>query len=278
MKKFTAVVFAIFMVFAMSACSKEEVSYDNMLDKILATGELTIATSPDFPPLEFQILGKKGQDSYVGADISLAKYIAEQLGAELKIEAMDFSTCLAAATDGTVDLVISGLAWKPDRAESMELSRTYNYEAQSPDDGHTVLVLKDEVDSYKTAADFAGKKVAAQTGSLQYELVEGELHEDVVIEPITDLTTAVLMLTSGKVNAVAVSKANGESFAKNYPEIAVAEFMFDFTDDGNVVGTKKGESELIAKVNELIDKAEAEGLLQKWYDEAKELADSQGIN
>ena len=37
---------------------------------------LTVATSPDFAPMEFVDTSKEGQDQYIGFDISLAKYIA----------------------------------------------------------------------------------------------------------------------------------------------------------------------------------------------------------
>ena len=44
--------------------------------KTVTPGVLTVATSPDFAPMEFTDPTKQGQDMYVGFDITLAKYIA----------------------------------------------------------------------------------------------------------------------------------------------------------------------------------------------------------
>ena len=61
MKKLISAVLVLAMLFAFAGCngSKKET--------------LKVATSPDFAPMEFVDSSKKGQDSYVGFDITLAK-------------------------------------------------------------------------------------------------------------------------------------------------------------------------------------------------------------
>ena len=44
-----------------------------------------MGTSPDFAPWEFKDVSS-GTTEYVGADVELAKYIAEKLGVELEIK------------------------------------------------------------------------------------------------------------------------------------------------------------------------------------------------
>ena len=51
---------------------------------------LKVAISPDFAPMEFVDPTKTGQDQFVGFDVSLSKFIAEELGMELEIMPMDF--------------------------------------------------------------------------------------------------------------------------------------------------------------------------------------------
>ena len=51
---------------------------------------LTVALSPDFAPMEFIDTSKSGQDQYVGFDVTLAKFIADELGMDLEIKAMSF--------------------------------------------------------------------------------------------------------------------------------------------------------------------------------------------
>ena len=66
MKKTIALLLAVLMIAAMLAgCQKKE-----------ERGVLTVAISPDFAPMEFVDTSKSGQDSYVGFDVFLAKFIA----------------------------------------------------------------------------------------------------------------------------------------------------------------------------------------------------------
>lgn len=97
----------------------------NALEKIKADGVLTVALSPDFSPMEFVDSSKTGQDQYVGFDITLAKYIAENLGVELVIEPMGFDASQTAVYTGSVPMSISGYSWTEDRAENYELSDYY---------------------------------------------------------------------------------------------------------------------------------------------------------
>lgn len=99
MKKFVSLLLALMMALSLVACgSKADTKTDddtvtepaNALEKIKADGVLTVALSPDFSPMEFVDSSKTGQDQYVGFDITLAKYIAENLGVELVIEPMGF--------------------------------------------------------------------------------------------------------------------------------------------------------------------------------------------
>lgn len=287
LKKFVVILLAISTIFVFASCGNKQETVANgdnssnqgksRLDTILETGKITMATSPDFAPNEFIDLTKTGQESYVGSDIELGKYIANKLGVELVIEAMDFSACQAAVSSGSVDMAISAFAWKEDRAESMGLSDFYNME-DSDGKSQGILVLKENADKYKTAADFSGKVVAAQNGALQSELVVSQLPEDVKLESITSLNDAVLMLITGKIDALAVASDNGEAFAKNYDEITMSDFYFDYTSQGNVVAVKKGEDELLNKINEIIAEVNKNALYPQWKADAISLANKLGID
>ena len=105
-----------------AAASETTAEASNRLEEILAAGKITMATSPDYPPYEFEDLTKTGQDAYVGADIELAKYIAQELGVELEIKPMTFDAMLAAVGEGSVDFALAGMTAKEERKTSMDLS------------------------------------------------------------------------------------------------------------------------------------------------------------
>ncbi|MCI8515590.1 MAG: transporter substrate-binding domain-containing protein [Hungatella sp.] len=255
--------------------SQDSGDYDpnGAIAKIKAAGKLTMGTAPDFAPWEFKDVSS-GTTEYVGSDIELGKYIAQQLGVELEIKPMEFSAIQQALASGNIDIGISGFAYTEKRAEALGLSERYNVNAAA---GQGLLVLKDQAADYDSAESFAGKKIAAQNASLQHTLVQEQLPKDVQVQIVTQVTDGVMMLTTGKVDAVAVSGDNGESLVKTYPDLAMAEFKFAYDSDGNVVAVKKGNDELLTAINEIIAEVNETGLYEEWKTQAKALADSLGI-
>lgn len=268
-KLFCAALAAAMLMATMSGCGSSQ----NRLEKILESGKLVLATSPDFAPLEFEDLSS-GEAQYVGSDIELAKYIAEKLGVELEISAMDFSAVQAAIPSGQADIAISGFARTEERAQNMELSTPFNI---TEDGGQTVLVAKGEGANYTAAEDFSGLQIGAQNGSLQYNLVSEQLPEDVEIVPVGSLNDGVLMLETGKIDALASDLSNAELLLESHDGIETTDFMFEYSSEGNVAAVKKGETELIEAVNEIIDEVNELGLYEQWKDEATELAKSLGL-
>ncbi len=268
-KLFCAALAAAMLMATMSGCGSSQ----NRLEKIKESGKLVLATSPDFAPLEFEDLSS-GEAQYVGSDIELAKYIAEKLGVELEISAMDFSAVQAAIPSGQADIAISGFARTEERAQNMELSTPFNI---TEDGGQTVLVAKGQGANYTAAEDFSGLQIGAQNGSLQYNLVSSQLPDDVEIVPVGSLNDGVLMLETGKIDALASDLSNAELLLESHDGIETTDFMFEYSSEGNVAAVKKGETELIEAVNEIIDEVNELGLYEQWKDEATELAKSLGL-
>ena len=181
----------------------ENVDPNGHLGKVLAAGKITMGTSPDFAPWEFKDVSS-GTTEYVGADVELAKYIAEKLGVELEIKPMEFSAIQQAVTSGNIDMGISGFAYTDERAEAMGLSERYNVNTKK---GQGLLVKKELASQYNTAESFAGKKVATQNATLQNKLATEQLPSDVQIQLVTNITDGVMMLTTGKVDALADRKS-----------------------------------------------------------------------
>ena len=261
MKKLISAALVLAMVLSFAGCnsSKKET--------------LKVATSPDFAPMEFVDSSKKGQESYVGFDITLAKYIAEGLGKELEIIPMSFDACQVAVEVGSVDMSISGFSWTAKRAENYNMSDYYY--AGDNETEQTIVTTKANEGKFTSAADFSGKKIAAQTASLQLDLCKEQLPADCEIVEVGDLTTAFLQLQNGDFDGIAVAVGQAKVFISNNAE-TTALSGFDFEVDpksvGNVVLMPKGADELTAKVNEILAKAYNEGLYEKWYADALELS------
>ena len=261
MKKLISAALVLAMVLSFAGCnsSKKET--------------LKVATSPDFAPMEFVDSSKKGQESYVGFDITLAKYIAEGLGKELEIVPMSFDACQVAVEVGSVDMSISGFSWTAKRAENYNMSDYYY--AGDNETEQTIVTTKANEGKFTSAADFSGKKIAAQTASLQLDLCKEQLPADCEIVEVGDLTTAFLQLQNGDFDGIAVAVGQAKVFISNNAEttaLSGLNFEVDPKSVGNVVLMPKGADELTAKVNEILAKAYNEGLYEKWYADALELS------
>ena len=238
------------------------------LDIILARGEIAVAMSPDFAPMEFIDNRKQGPDQYVGIDPWFAKYIADELGVELKIVPVKFDELHDSLKAGKADLAMSGLARTESRAELYELSDYYN---NVEDGGHGALVLKCERDRFKTAGSFTGKAVAVQESSYQHELLSEQL-PGAIPAFVSDISEGVEKLLVNEVDAIGVDVASGLGICENYPDLAMAEFRFACDAQGNVIGMPKGETALAGRINEIIAKAAAEDRFSGWIEEAEALA------
>lgn len=258
MKKIISLVLIFAMLAAFAGCSGSKET-------------LKVALSPDFAPMEFVDTSKSGQDSYVGFDVSLAKFIAEEMGKELEIMPMSFNACQVAVETGSVDMAISGFSWTETRAENYNLSDYYY--AGDNETEQVLITMAGNEGKYTTAESLAGLKVGAQAASLQANLCTNQL-PDTELVIFADLTTGLMQLKNGDFDVMAVADGNADAIIANNPDIIKTGFKFTVTSDeeNNVVLLKKGADALTAKVNELLAKAYDAGYYGEWYAAAKELA------
>ena len=266
MKKFFAMLLCLSMLLSLAACGGSD-NTDEL--KTVTDGKLTVALSPDFAPMEFVDPTKEGQDMYVGFDVTLAKFIAEQLGLELVIMPMSFDACQTAVYAGTVDMSISGFSWSEKREQNYNLSDYYH--AGDNEDEQVLITLASNGDKYATAESLAGAKIGAQNASLQQDLTASQLADSELVL-FTDLGTAVLQLKNGDFDCIAVADGNAEAIIAANPDIVKSGFKFivDEKQTGNVILLQKGNDMLTELVNNILAKAEM--YYETWYADAKSTA------
>ena len=92
MKKVLALLMAAAMILSLAACgNKNPDSNDDSNDKKTA---LILGTSADYAPFEFMYPDDKGELTYAGIDVSVAQYIADDMGLSLQVENMAFEYLL----------------------------------------------------------------------------------------------------------------------------------------------------------------------------------------
>jgi polar amino acid transport system substrate-binding protein len=264
-------IFIIFtLVFSMllSGCGEVE--------GLLNEKYLVVATSPDYAPYEFIDASKTGIDKFVGADVELMKFIAKELGVELKIEEMYFDASFIAVQTRKVDIAITGVSWTPTRAGNYELSDSY---FGSGDGFQQVLILEKNKDKFNSinSLNKKGVKVAAQSGSLQEDLLD-EFLPSSTKELVNDLDLAVSMLIAEKIDALVISEYAASVKTTKNNSLSIIDENFDIPEVGSVVVVKKGNIVLLDKINAAIKKAVDQDLYSKWMEEAIALAANLGID
>ena len=68
---------------------------------------LVVGTSPDYPPYEFY--SDAAMTQFAGIDVEVAKFIADSMGMELQMEAMNFDNLVTSLGNGDFDMVLA--AW-----------------------------------------------------------------------------------------------------------------------------------------------------------------------
>ena len=272
----------VMAVTAVSGCSQStdaiaETKAANRLEEIIARGYIEVVTEPYFAPYEFIDSAKTGSEQYVGSDIEMAKYIAEQLGVELRIVPLEFSAVLSSVTEGKYDLAISALAYTPERAEAMIMSSGYNFQAT---EGYGLLVREEDAGKYPDVASLKDAVIVVQSGSLQELFVTTQVPEYKELKRVSATTDGFLMVQEGKADVAGAAIGMGSLFAEANTGVAIADrfrFVEDETTQGTRIGIPKGEEELAARIEEIIKTLNASGQYEVWYQEYSEYAKSLGI-
>ncbi len=263
-KKFIITGLVTVMSLGLAACGSSNKKSESVMDSIKEKNKVVVGLSADYAPYEFHII-ENGQDKIVGFDVNLAEEIAKDLGVELEIKEMEFDSLITALPAGKIDLIISGMNPTPKRAEAVDFSEIY-YTSQ-----HGILVRAEDADKYKTFADLNGKKVGAQLGSTQAELA-GELIEDADLQLLANVNNLIIELKSGKVDALVMELPVAKLAVQSNPELAVGEEVYEEESGGNAVAVKKGNEDLVKEINNVIDKLINDGSMDKFIQEATELA------
>ena len=240
-----------------------------LLEQIKAKGKLVVGTEAQYAPYEFKDLDA----NFVGCDMWLAQQIADSLGVELEIVDMSFAGIIPAVQSGQVDLGIAAFTNTPERAEEIDFSNLYETSAQ------LLIVKTGNADTYSTKEALAGQKVGAQKGTIQSQLIQSALPDSELFE-LEKYPALALEVQNGNIAGLVVDQAVGESLVANSNgEIEVSNFEFSAEEAsfGKSVVIAKGNEDLVAALNEVVNKVTSDGSYQAAYDEAVALAATLGM-
>lgn len=275
MKKMIAMLLALVMALSLVACGSTNANNggnDNANNGDEAQPEakttLVVGVSADYAPFEFMYPDAGGNMVYGGIDISVAQYVADELGLAMQVENMSFDNLLASLDKGDFDIVLSAMEATPERLENADFSDPY-YTDVPP----AILVKADKADQYKTLADFSGKYVGAQTATTKLDMVNDM--EGVTPVPLSSVLELVNELVYDKVDAILVDGGVAQQYADANPDLVIAEASSELGEAAPYcIAVAKGDPKgLLDGINAAIAKMTAENKIETFLADADSLAD-----
>ena len=277
MKKIIAFLLAAILVLGCTACGSKKDEGNDRLAQIKEKGYIELCTEPYFAPFEYVDPTKTGDDQYQGMDMEVAKYIADKLGVELKITALDFTAVLAGVADGKYDFAISAIAYSPERAEAMRLSDVY----YATNTGYGFIVRSEDVGKYTDIDSLKDAVVITQSGSVQEALynqyVNGACKE---FKLVANMTDGYLAVSEGKADVCICSTASASLYAQANGGLDIPDFRFEVDPNMNgvcVAMPAEGTESLAELINQCIAELNESGKPEEWYSQYEAAAAELGI-
>ena len=240
MRVLTVSMLVVAMVVSLTACGGSK-----------GSGKLVFGTNAEFPPFEY-VTSNGTIGEFDGIDIAIAKSIAEENGMEAEINNMEFDSLLIALANGQVDAVIAGMTITEERKESVDFSTPYYTATQ-------VMIVPEDSDIQK-ASDMDGKKIVVIQGYTGETCVQELGYE---YEAFKKGSEAILELTNGKCDVVVIDSATAEKYIKDNPGLKIVEDNEQFESEEYGIAVKKGNTELLDKVNAAVKKLLDDGTISE---------------
>ncbi len=198
-----------------------------------------------------------------GIMVDIVNAVGKEAGFGVQVEPMQFSTLISSLTSKRIDLISAAMFITPVRQEVVDFSQPiYSY-------GEGVIAPVKDTTAYVALADMKGKRVGVQVGTAFVEpLQKSGLFSEVKLYD----TTADLMrdANAGRID-VGVLDYPIAAFAVSkglFPNLRMVTSFKPTMVNSIGIATRKGDTELMGKVNTALTKLKANGtidtILKKW--------------
>lgn len=216
-----------------------------------------VGTDATYAPFGFK---EKNTGKLDGFDIDIITAIAKEEGAEVDIQNLNFDALLPALQSNTLDIAISDMTISEERARSVDFSNPY-YIAGS---GLVVNTDNTNITSFK---DLEGKHIGVSIGSTGAEIAGKIPNADV--RQFNLIIDAFLELQNRGVDVVINDTPVNEFYVANKGR-GIAKVVGEDYDAAPLgIAVKKGNTELLDKINSGLSKIKENGkyreIYKKWF-------------
>ena len=213
-----------------------------------AGGTLVMATNAEFPPYEFH-----DGDKIVGIDAEIAQAIADELGMTLEIEDIAFDSIIPEIVSEKADMALAGMTVTEDRKASVDFSDTYATASQ--------MIIVKEDSEIAGPDDLKGITVGVQLGTTGDIYVSDLEADGTTVERYNKGFEAVQALSQGKIDAVVIDGEPAKTFVSETEGLKILDEAF--TVEEYAIAVKKGNTELLDKINAALETLKSDGTLDE---------------
>jgi polar amino acid transport system substrate-binding protein len=215
----------------------------------------TVGTDAAYAPFESQ--NEKGE--IVGFDIEVVQAIAAKGGFEVKFANTPWEGIFNALAQGDRDLLVSAITITDERRQTMDFSDPYFDAAQ--------LIAVKESSKVTKFADLKKLKVGVQTGTTGDEAVTKLLGKtNTNIKRFESTPLALKELEAGGVDAVVADNGVVTHYVANNPGGKFKTVSDkEFVPEQYGIAVKKGNAELLGKLNDGLKAIKSDGTYDKIY-------------
>ncbi len=253
-KQILALTMAAMMIGSLTACAgsgKGNETTAAASNGGAAGAVLTMATNAEFPPYEYH-----DNNAIVGIDVEIAEALAEKLGMTLEIEDIAFDSIIPEIDSGKADIGLAGMTVNEDRLKNVDFSDPYTTASQ-------VIIVKDESD-ITGPDDLEGKSIGVQLGTTGDIYASDYEETGSTIERYSKGFEAVQAMMQGKIDAVVIDLEPAKVFVEENEGIKILDEAL--TVEEYAIAVKKGNTELLDKINTALSELKESGELQKIID------------
>lgn len=272
-KNISKLILLVMSLVLVVGCTATKNSNENdkadVLSKIKANGKLVVGTAPGYPPFEFTV-NKSGKSQVVGADIDLAKKIADEIGVELEIKAMDFDALIMALQSSKVDMVITSMTPTEERKKSVDFSDVY-FEGTN-----SIIVNSNFSKDISKEDDLKNIVLGVQRGSVQ-EIYAKEVLKAPKIKSLTAIPDLIADMKNGNIDGIVASTVVAKINANQYDGLKLIDVnLSQANKEEAAIAIKKGDNKsLLDIVNKTIKSLKDSGQYEEILNKNIDLASKQ---
>ena len=197
---------------------------------------------------------RKVSSGIVGVDVDIAHEIAAAMGKELEIKDVAFDSLINELNSGKADFAAAGMSITEERKKEVDFSIEYVSSKQ-------VVVVRKDYNKIKSVNDLNGKTISVQLGSVADTYVTKNFKNSKIVRQKKFLSAAE-DVKAKKSECIIMEVLPAKELVKNNSELTILKIEL-FTDK-YAIAVKKGNTELLNKINEVLEKLIEEGKIEEF--------------